>query len=271
MFSATMTDSLECARDGYADGMKYNTTVFTLAGLATVVDSICVIKKFVFDKKILTLNEFTEILKNNWEGNESLRLDILKDDDKYGNGSDYADDIMVDLTKYLSDLINKAPNGRGSYWKIGLLSIDKNIAFGKTFSATPDGRYMGDPISKNLSPNIGMDRKGLTTLISSLNKIDFSDFPHAGIVDFILHPSAVAGEEGLNVFMGILKTFFNGGGHSVQFNVFSADTLKDAQRNPDKYKNLQVRVCGWNVYFTELNKVAQDAFIAQCEHNESGL
>lgn len=271
MFSATMTDSLECAQDGYANGMKYNTTVFTLAGLGTLVDSLCVIKKYVYDKKVVSLNEFVNILKLNWRGYEDLRRIIMRDNDKYGNGSKMADEITFDITSYLSYIINKVPNSRGSYWKIGLLSIDKNIRFGELMDATPDGRLKGEPLSKNLSPSVGMDRSGITTLINSVCNIDFTLFPHAGIFDLILHPSAVAGSDGLEAFYGILKTYFDGGGHSIQFNVFSADTLKDAQRNPDKYKNLQVRVCGWNVYFTELEKIAQDIFIAQCEHNESGL
>lgn len=269
MFSGTMTDSLEQGVDGYARGMKYNTTVYTVAGLGTLVDSLCAIKKYVFDKKEVTLEEFVDILKSNWSSNERLRKLILNDKDKYGNGSDLADELMVRLTDFFAKSVNGVPNSRGGYWKLGTLSIDKNVRFGSVTKATPDGRKEGEPFSKNLSPVIGMDRGGITTLLNSVGKIDFSQFPHAGMLDLILHPTAVSGDDGLEAFAGLVKTYFAKGGHSLQFNIFSAETLKEAQKNPDKYRTLQIRVCGWNVYFVDLEKVLQDAFIKQCEHYES--
>ena len=269
MFSGTMTDSLEQGVDGYARGMKYNTTVYTVAGLGTLVDSLCAIKKYVFDKKEISLEEFVDILKSNWSSNERLRKIILNDKDKYGNGSGMADELMVRLTDFFAKSINGVPNSRGGYWKLGTLSIDKNVRYGSVTKATPDGRKEGEPFSKNLSPVIGMDRGGITTLLNSVGKIDFSQFPHAGMLDLILHPTAVSGDDGLEAFAGLVKAYFAKGGHSLQFNIFSAETLKEAQKNPDKYRTLQIRVCGWNVYFVDLEKVLQDAFIKQCEHYES--
>ena len=108
----------------------------------------------------------------------------------------------------------------------------------------------------------------LTSLINSITKIDFSSFPHAGILDLILHPSAVAGDDGMRAFSALVRTYFAKGGHSLQFNVFSSDTLIDAQTNPERYKNLQIRVCGWNVYFVDLEKPLQDAFIKEAKHQE---
>lgn len=269
MFSATMTDSLSQGVDGYAKGMKYNTTVYTVAGLGTLVDSLCAIKKYVFDKKEVSLEEFVDILENNWRGNERLRKIILNDKDKYGNGSAMADELMVKLADFFAKNVNGAPNSRGGYWKLGTLSIDKNVRYGAITKATPDGRKEGEPFSKNLSPVIGMDRGGITTLLNSVGKIDFSQFPHAGMLDLILHPTAVSGDDGLEAFAGLVKTYFSKGGHSLQFNIFSAQTLKEAQKDPDKYRTLQIRVCGWNVYFVDLEKVLQDAFITQCEHYEN--
>lgn len=269
MFSGTMTDSLSKGVDGYARAMKYNTTVYTVAGIASLVDGLCAIKKYVFDKKEVTLPEFVDILKNDWTTNERLRKIILNDKDKYGNGSELADGLMVRLTNFFAKNVNGVPNSRGGYWKLGTLSIDKNVRHGLVTKATPDGRKEGEPFSKNLSPVIGMDRGGITTLLNSVSKMDFSRFPHAGMLDLILHPTAVSGEDGLEAFAGLVKAYFAKGGHSLQFNIFSAETLKEAQKNPDKYRTLQVRVCGWNVYFVDLEKVLQDAFIAQCEHYES--
>ncbi len=265
MFSATMRESLEKGVDGYARGMKYNTSVYQVFGLATLVDSLIAVKKYVFDKKELTYGEFLNAIKANWQGYESLQNKILSDPDKYGNASELADGIMQDLTDFFAEIVNGAPNSRGGFWKLGMLSINKNLYVGRKMGATPDGRASGKPLSKNLSPVSGMDKKGLTALINSITKIDFVNFPHSGMMDFVLHPSAVSGDDGLDAFAGIVKTFFKKGGHSCQFNVFSAETLKDAKAHPEKYKNLQVRVCGWNVYFIDLDPAMQDEFIKQSE------
>ena len=268
LFSGTMTDSLSRALDGYARGMKYNNTVYTICGLATLVDSLCAIKRLVYDEKRFTLEEYVEILKSNWVGYESLRREILCDRDKYGNGSSLADALCVELLDFFSEHTNRRPNSRGSFWKLGILSIDKHVRFGALMDATPDGRVRGEPLSKNLSPVIGMDRGGVTTLLSSVSKMDFSNCPHSGILDLILHPSAVSGDDGLVAFSALVRTYFSKGGHSIQFNIFSADTLIEAQRSPEKYKNLQIRVCGWNVYFVDLEKPLQDAFIKEALHQE---
>ena len=222
----------------------------------------------VFDQRVLTLSELPSILQNNWKGREQERLAILRDADKYGNGSALADGLTVDFIDFVSKHINGTPNSRGGYWKMATLSINKNVRFGEKNGATIDGRLAGEPFSKNLSPVIGQDRGGITTLLNSLGKIDFTQLTHAGMLDLILHPTAVSGEEGLSAFAALVRTYFAKGGHSLQFNIFSAELLKKAQQNPQQYRNLQIRVCGWNVYFVDLEKVLQDAFIKQCEHSE---
>ena len=271
LYSATMTDSLERAADGYARGMKYNNTVYCVCGLATLVDSLIAIKKYVFERKEITLSELTQALRRNWQGYESLRRRILADRDKYGNGRELADELTVRLISFFVAKTNKKPNSRGGEWKLGVLSIDKNLRFGELMCATPDGRLAGEPISKNLSPVIGMDRGGITVLLNSVAKIDFTDLPHSGMLDLILHPTAVEGEEGLTSFAALVRAYFKKGGHSLQFNVFSSELLKAAQREPQKYRNLQIRVCGWNVYFVELEKTMQNEFIKECEHREGIL
>ena len=215
------------------------------------------------------LKELVNALKSNWSGYEALRVRILRDTDKYGNGSPLADDLTVRLTRFFESTTNGKPNSRGGRWKLGMLSIDKNVRFGALMCATPDGRGAGEPLSKNLSPVIGMDRGGITVLLNSVTKMDFTNYPHAAMLDLILHPSAVSGEDGLAVFCALVRTYFKKGGHSLQFNIFSASLLIEAQKNPEKYRNLQIRVCGWNVYFTDLEKVLQDAFIRECLHREN--
>ena len=269
LYSATMTDSLKQAVDGYARGMKYNTTTFTVCGLASLVDGLCAVKNFVFDRAQITLPELVRALEANWVGYESLRTQILHSNDKYGNGSSLADGLMVRLYSFFAKHINGTPNGRGSYWKYGVLSIDKNVRFGAVTKASADGRKAGEPFSKNLASVIGMDRGGVTSLINSVSKLDFTYASHAGMLDLLLHPSAVSGEEGLDALCAIVRTYFAKGGHSLQFNIFDSATLRRAQEHPEQYRNLQIRVCGWNVYFVDLEKVLQDSFIQQCEHYES--
>ena len=114
---------------------------------------------------------------------------------------------------------------------------------------------------------LGMDRKGITALIYSVTKFDLADFPNGSVLDVVLHPSAVMGEEGLDAFYALLMTYFRMGGFALHGNVFSAEDLKRAQREPERYKNLQVRVCGWNAYFVNLSQAEQEAFIRQAENN----
>ena len=273
MFSATHTDSLSQGVDGYARGMKYNTTVYTVACVATLVDSLCMIRKFVYTNRELSLGELVTILDTNWEGRETLRQRVLADTDKYGSGSETADALAVRLCRFFAETVNGTPNSRSTangrgFWKIGTLSIDKNVRYGKLMKATPDGRLAGEPLSKNMSAVIGMDRGGVTTFLRSVSKIDFTDFPHSGMVDVVLHPSAVEGGHGLIGFRGLVRAYFSLGGHSIQFNIVDSRTLRAAQADPERYRNLQIRVCGWNVYFVELEKVLQDSFIREAEKYE---
>jgi len=132
--------------------------------------------------------------------------------------------------------------------------------------ALPDGRKAHQPLSKNLSAVTGMDREGVTALINSVTKLDFTQFPNGSVLDIMLHPSAVQGEEGLSALVGLIRTYFAQGGFGIQFNIFDVNTLREAQRRPEAYANLQVRVCGWNVHFVNLSRPEQDMFIQQAEH-----
>ena len=137
---------------------------------------------------------------------------------------------------------------------------------GKQIGALPDGRKAGTPVSKNMDACIPMDKNGITSLMNSVLKLDFSAFPCGTCLDLMLHPSAVRGEEGIEVLTAIIRAFIAAGGSGLQFNIFDAETLRDAQRHPEKYTNLQVRVCGWNVRFTDLRPEEQNTFIAQAEN-----
>ena len=131
--------------------------------------------------------------------------------------------------------------------------------------ATPDGRLAGEVLSKNLCATVGQDKNGITALIHSATRIDHTRLPNGTVLDVVLHPSAVNGEDGLHAFYNLLMTYFKKGGLALHGNVFHLEDLKRAQKEPEKYKNLQVRVCGWNAYFVNLSKIEQDCFIKQAE------
>ena len=265
LLSAMYERSVETGVDVYEGGAEYNNTSYYISFLATLVDSVCAVKRLVFEEKRITYAELCELLKNDWAGNEKLRLIAKSIPEKYGNGNPVADAVTKEFTDFCASLITNQPNSRGGVFKAANFSIDTFVSFGAKTMATPDGRRAGEILSKNLCATVGLDKNGITALIQSATVIDHSRFPNGTVLDVVLHPSAVAGEDGLSAFYSILKTYIAKGGFALHGNVFSAEELKKAQQNPEKYKNLQVRVCGWNAYFVNLSKAEQDAFIKQAE------
>ena len=215
--------------------------------------------------KKVSLASFFEILKNDWKGYEKLRFEAKRLPEKYGNGISFVDDIAAEISNHFASVVNGYPNGRGGVFKAGLFSIDWYITYGKHTMATPDGRHAGEPLSKNLNPMSAMDRNGITALIHSVTRIDHTKFSNGSVLDIMLHPSAVQSEEGLHAFYSILMTYMKKGGYAIHGNVLRAADLRAAQEDPEKYRNLQVRVCGWNAYFVNLTKIEQDEFIKQAE------
>ncbi|MBR5309474.1 MAG: hypothetical protein IKU43_11940 [Clostridia bacterium] len=249
--------------DVFEGSAKYNNSSLNFMGIATVADSVAAVKRIVYDEKKVTLSELFDILKSNWEGNEDLLTYAKNLPEKYGNNEPLTDSLMKEFTDFIGEITNNKPNGRGGVYKAGCYSIDRCFSYGKGIMATPDGRKAGEPFSKNLCPVIGMDKKGITAVLTSVAKIDHTAFSNGTVLDYVLHPSAVSGEDGLCAMLGIVKTYFSMGGLALHGNVFDAKILKAAQKNPEKYKNLQVRVCGWNVFFVNLSREEQDAFIIQ--------
>ena len=205
------------------------------------------------------------MLKNNWEGGEVLRAKILRDREKWGNHVPAVDALAAELAKICADAFAGRANGRGGVFKAGLYSIDRAYYFGHATGATADGRLAKEELSKNLCAQAGMEYGGVTAEISSVGAIDLSGFPNGSVLDLMLHPSAVSGDGGYDIITALIKTYMKNGGFGIQFNVFDAETLRAAQREPEKYKNLQIRLCGWNVYFVRLTKEQQDTFIRQAE------
>ena len=265
VLSGTMDSCMEKGRDISHHGMQYNTSGVMCAGIGTLADSMAAIHYLVFDKHLCTWSKLRSIIVANWEGNEHLREIVRKRAPKWGNNNNLADDIAVDLAMTCAHIINNTPNSKGGHFQMGCWSIDYTHTFGKQTKATPDGRKDFDLISKNLGATIAADRNGVTALIASAAKFDHTEFPDGSVLDVALHPSALQGRDGADVIMGLIRTFFDAGGFYCHFNIFDANTLRKAQNEPEKYANLQVRVCGWNTKFVDLSKSMQDAFIAQAD------
>lgn len=265
IYSSSFIECIERGMDVHEHPLKYNNMSLKCIGLATVVDSLLAIKKHVFDQKTVSMEEFRSILKSNWEGHEDLRQEILADREKYGNNLPFPDQITCAITQHLGDKYCGMKLRRGGVLRLALDSVHHCISLGVPLAATPDGRLAGTPFSRNMTPNAGMDRGGITAYMQSVLKINADDFVDATVLDFILHPSAVQGKKGLEDFTALMEIFFRAGGFAAQGNIIHKEMLLDAQQNPERYATLQIRVCGWNEYFVKLGRVKQDMFIAQCE------
>lgn len=261
VYSATIENSLQTAKDAFQDGSIYNISMILNAGFATAVDALMIVKESVFEKQEITLSEFRDILKANWVGHEKLRLKALRNNNKFGNGIDPVDFLAEGLARFLANKINLRPNARGGFYTASIHSARTFIVLGEKTGATPDGRLAGEEMSKNISPTMGMDVNGVTALVKSVTRIDSALFPGDFALDVMLHPATVQGEEGLAAMRTLLGTYMDKHGIAIHFNIFDANTLLDAQKHPEKYQGLQVRVCGWNVRFTDIAKKEQDQYI----------
>ena len=266
VFSAAVPHSLEVGRSAFHDGSYRNNTGFQNVGFGSAIDCLSVIRELVYRRHETTLAELAAALNADWQGFDELRRRILGCRQRYGNGIPEVDRFAAFLARFISRRINGRPNSRGGIWKTSVHSARAFIEAGQKTGATPDGRRAGEEMSKNASPVMGMDVSGITALIRSANAIDSTDLPGDFPLDAMMHPSAVQGEDGIAAWRQLIRTHLDHSGMSIHFNIFDAEELRRAQREPEKYRGLQVRVCGWNVRFTELAKSEQDMYIRRAEN-----
>lgn len=266
MYSATIEGALKKGTDAYQNGVKFNNSAVLNCGFASLTDAVMAVKEFVYDKKAVTLETLAEALNKNWAGFEDLHTQIRKSRHKYGNDDAETDMYTEALSAYFASKVNNRPNARGGVYKAIMHSAMAFIWEGEKTGATPDGRYAGDEISKNGSPSVGMDKEGVTALIKSALKARPYTYCESHCLDVMLHPSAISGDDGLEIMKSLLFMYMRNGGQTMQFNVFNTQTLKDAQKHPEKYQNLQVRVCGWNVLWNNLSEKEQNAYITRAEN-----
>lgn len=266
MYSATIEGALKKGTDAYQCGVKFNNSAILNCGFASLVDAIMAVKEFVYDKKAVTIETLAKALAADWNGFEDLHTQIFKSPHKYGNDDAETDRYAEAMSAYFTSKVNNRPNARGGVYKAIMHSAMQFVWQGEKTGATPDGRHAGEEISKNASPSVGMDKNGVTALINSAIKTKPYNYIESHCLDVMLHPSAVSGDEGLEIMKSLLFMYMKNGGQTVQFNVFNTETLRDAQKHPDKYKNLQVRVCGWNVLWNNLSEKEQNAYITRAEN-----
>ena len=265
LLSATFPSCLAKARDAIEGGGSYNASVLLFGFLGDITDSLMMIKKYVYEKKELSLSELVSALDKSFDGNEILRRKLLADREKWCNNKERPDAIACDLVNFITANLCGRPNAREGAWTCGFHVARMSYIQGKKTAASANGRALGDELSKNVSASMGQNREGATAAILSVTKIDATSFTSDASLDLGLLPSAVRGDDGLEAMYGLLMTFVRRGGHALHVNVFDADTLRDAQAHPEKYQDLQIRVCGWNVLWNNINKEEQDGFIRQAE------
>lgn len=244
---------------------SFGDTSILMLGIGTAADCLMMVKKHVYDKGEYSLDKLREMLAADWEGYEAQRQEMYADPEKYGNNLDAPDAFAVEISNWLIKRVTNRPNARGGKFVCHFETIDRCFRSGKFTGATPDGRKARSPFSKNLNAAFGQDRNGVTAMMLSACKLDVVHMPIGAPVDFMLHTSATQGEEGLTAMVELLRAFLRLGGYALQGNVLNAEMLKDAQKHPELYKNLQVRVSGWNWNFVDMAKEYQDAFILQAE------
>ncbi|HGA0375040.1 TPA: glycyl radical protein [Streptococcus agalactiae] len=244
-------------------------------GIANLSDSLAALKKLVFEEKRLTTLEVWQALQSDYAGprGEEIRQMLINEAPKYGNDDDYADSLVRECYDVYVEEIAKYHNtryGRGPIGGIrysGTSSISANVGQGRGTLATPDGRHAGTPLAEGCSPSHNMDKKGPTSVLKSVSKLPTDEIVGGVLLNQKVNPQTLAKEEDKQKLIALLRTFFNRlHGYHIQYNVVSRETLIDAQKHPEKHRDLIVRVAGYSAFFNVLSKATQDDIIARTEH-----
>jgi len=263
--STVIDDCVSNARDYNSGGAKYNTRYIQGVGIGTLTDSLSSIKYNVYDNKNITAEKLKDALLKNYGGYETERAVFINKTPKYGNNDKYADDIMLRSFNMYFNAIDGRKAVCGGTYHIDMLPTTCHIYFGSVTGATPDGRLSGEAQSEGISPAHGADKTGPTGVLMSAAKMDHLK-TGGTLLNQKLTPSLLSDEDGIEKLMILIRTYFRMDGHHIQFNVIGADTLREAQKFPEKYRNLIVRVAGYSDYFNDLSEKLQNEIIARTEH-----
>ncbi|MDP2871812.1 MAG: glycyl radical protein [Bacillota bacterium] len=263
--SLVIDDCVARGRDYNDGGARYDTSYIQGVGLGSLTDCLSGIRQHVFERRTLTLPELVEAMDADFANREPLRQTLLNHTPRYGNDDDAADALMVQAFRAFFEAVDGRPNTRGGTYRINMLPTTCHVYFGSVTGAMPDGRRAWQPLSEGISPVQGADRRGPTAVIRSAGKLDHV-LTGGTLLNMKFTPQVLEGDRGIANLTHLIRAYFRLDGHHVQFNVVKAETLRAAQRDPEKHRDLIVRVAGYSDYFCDLSPALQDEIIARTEH-----
>ncbi len=265
--SLLLEDCIANGRDYNAGGARYNTTYIQGVGLGSITDILTSIKFNIYDKRKFKWSELVDALAKDFAGYEQMQYEMIYNTPKYGNDDDYADQQAVEVFEIFYDAVNGRPTPRGGVHRINMLPTTSHVYFGNVTGATPDGRKASVPLSEGISPFQGVDRQGPTAVIKSASKIDHLR-TGGTLLNQKFSPEFFEDEDSYPKLTALIRSYFSLDGHHIQFNVVNAETLRQAQKNPELYRDLIVRVAGYSDYFNDLGEDLQNEIIRRTEHEE---
>lgn len=265
--SSLLDDCIERGLSRQAGGTRYNFSGIFGVGLASAADSMAALRKLCYDSENVALGDMIDALKNDFQGAEEIRI-LCSKAPKFGNDDDYVDLIARDLAHIFCKEVVSHPSMRGAFYIPELHSVSTHVYFGELTGATPDGRSAGVAFSDGASPVGGSDRNGPTASVRSMTKVDHQEVLQGVLFNQKFSPSLMNSPAAISLLSDYIRTWCDLGGHHIQFNIISTDSLRAAQKDPAAYRDLIVRVAGYSAYFTELNENTQNEIIARTEHEE---
>lgn len=245
-------------------GADHRYSTIAITGVANIADSLAAIEKCVFEKKYLTMDELMDLIATDFEGKENMRQLLMNKAPKYGNDIEEVDKYAHWLSALCNEQICKHQDGRGGNYTMVIATQSYNVVLGQLIGALPDGRKAYTALADNASPMIGMDVNGPTSALKSISRVDPLIAQSGVLVNQRFDPAVVKGEKGLNIVETVIRTYFDvQHGQHIQLNVVDDETLIAAQKEPQKYRNILVRVAGYSAYFVDLEKDIQDNIIAR--------
>ena len=261
---STLTEGcLDSGHDVMDGGAVYNPSGVNLFGVANVANSLAALKKIVFEEKAISLDELRDALRNNFDGQKPLHRMLLNRAPKYGNGDEYVDKIAAEETAFYCDEVAKYPTPEGGRHHALIFGVSPGAVYGfaKTLGASADGRRLGEPLAMSACTSHGTERTGATATVKSAASLDYTKAP--GGISFILdlHPTTVNDDSGLDKLVSLLRTYFENGGMEIGLNIISDEELRKAQKDPEHYSHIMVRVFGFSTQFTSLSSELQEYVI----------